>query len=144
MARGIAGRHGAVGAISIQHVATTRGAAAELPSPIQMRSGFDRQAPCYVVLIQGTFSPPPTPPRVPGQPQLEPRPLSAIVLTVNADTGHIVGSQTIVTGGTPPDLESLGQVILDASDVAPLEDWSWTWSVAELEALQSPTAGAKR
>lgn len=138
-ARGVAGRLGASGPISIQHVVTTRGADAELPGrPIRMLSGFDRDAPCYVVLIQGTFNPPASPPRHPGAVQPQPRALHSIVLTVDAETGHVVGSWTITSdGGLPPDLATLGELTLDAADATALENWSPSWSAAELEALTS-------
>ena len=107
-----------------------------------MLAGFDRDAPCYVVLIQGTFNPPPSPPRRPGQVQLEPRALHSIVLTVDAKTGHVVGSWTITSdGGAPPDLSTLGEPILDAAATTPLENWTPSWSPEELESLRDPRAG---
>jgi hypothetical protein len=142
-ARGIAGRLGALGSISIQHVATTRGADAELPGrPIRMLSGFDRDAPCHVVLIQGTFNPPPSPPR---HPHVQPQPhvLHSIVLTVDAKTGDVVGSWIITSdGGPPPDLTTLGEVTLDAAATTPLENWMPSWSAEELESLRNPLRAA--
>lgn len=144
IARGVAGRLGASGPISIRHTATTRAAAEALPGPcpkIASVSGMDVGAPCYVVLIQGTFNPPRRPPR-PELPQTEARSLSSIVLTVSADTGRIVGTRTVLTGGPSPDLTPLGPVTLDASDTTALDDWSPRRPAADLEALRDPFAPA--
>jgi hypothetical protein len=144
IARGVAGRLGASGPISIQHVATTRGADAELPGRMmRMLSGFDRDAPCYVVLIQGTFNPPPTPPRHAGDMPPKPRELHSAVLTVDGKTGHVVGSWTIPVDEAVPDITTLGEVIVDATDATALDDWN-PLSPAELEALRTgaPSASA--
>jgi hypothetical protein len=137
-ARGVAGRLGVAGSISIPHVATTRGEVADLPGPITMLSGFDRDAPCCLVLIQGTFNAPPSPRRHPRDVPPEPRVLHSVVLTVDTKTGRIVGSRTISGDGwAPPDLAGLGELTLDASDTTGLDNWSPSWSAAQLEAFKS-------
>jgi hypothetical protein len=94
-------------------------------------------------VIQGTFNPPPSPPRHPGHVPPQPHALYSIVLTVDAKTGHIVGSWTITSdGGPPPDLTTLGEVTLDAAATTPLENWTPSWSAEELESLRNPRRAA--
>jgi hypothetical protein len=142
LARGAAGRLGASGPISIQHVSTTRGESEQLPGPWPTnvsRSRLDPDTPCYVVLIQGTFKPYASPSR-PGPAPPEPCSLSSVVLTVHAKTGRIVASRTVFSGGEAPDLAVLGQVTVDATDTTAVQDRS----PSDSPNLQEPLSEAEQ
>ncbi len=137
LARGVAGRNGASGPISIQHTTATRGAALALLAPKMTGfQGLDLTEPVYALLIEGMFNPPPRPPDGPDRPERT-APFSSLLLIVNADTGRITGSRTAALGYAPPDLSSVGPVNVDATETTALDGWS-PWSAADLEKLRSP------
>jgi hypothetical protein len=140
LACGVAWRSRASGPISIQHTSATRGQANQvLAPPLTPIKEFDSDAPCYVVLIQGTFNPPARPGA--SQPRRPPsRPISSITLIVHAVTGRIMGSRSVLEGGPPPDLAAVGPVTIDATRTTALDDWS-PWSRRDQAMLRDPKAG---
>lgn len=137
LARGVADRKGARGSISIRHTVTRRrDALAFISAPgggpaISAITGFDRDAPVYVVLVEGDFA---------GTDHADAGPRrgqASLLLLVGAESGRIVGSRVVVARVAPPDLAAVGPVTVDAVDVSPSPGWS-PWSAGDREALGRP------